>query len=302
MLSFKKIEQSDIDTYKKYYDYSECMGCDTNLLNVFLWRDEYNIKFAFYDDTLVKVYCNPDDSIWGYCMPTGKNVKGAVEQIIKDAAERSGDCQIVMLTNGNRAMLETMFPNRFSFERSPENQDYIYLTRDLATLAGKKFHAKRNHISKFYRTYTDTRFETLSDSNIDDVIAVAKMWYEENGIDTNSDQSGELAAIKDMCSLRKDYDDIRGGVLYVDSKPVAMTVGSEISPKIYDINFEKALREYDGVYAVINNEFAKTLTQYEYINREEDMGLEGLKKSKLSYNPVIILDRWNAVPIKNEEN
>ena len=69
-----------------------------------------------------------------------------------------------------------------------------------------------------------------------------------------------------------------------------------ISPKVYDINFEKALREYDGVYAVINNEFAKTLTQYEYINREEDMGLEGLKKSKLSYNPVIILDRWNAKP------
>ena len=82
------------------------------------------------------------------------------------------------------------------------------------------------------------------------------------------------------------------------SKPVAMTLGSEISPKVYDINFEKALREYDGVYAVINNEFAKTLTQYEYINREEDMGLEGLKKSKLSYNPVIILDRWNAIPKK----
>ena len=98
-----------------------------------------------------------------------------------------------------------------------------------------------------------------------------------------------------MCDLKDEYN-VKGAVLYVDSKPVAMTLGSEISPKVYDINFEKALREYDGVYAVINNEFAKTLTQYEYINREEDMGLEGLKKSKLSYNPVIILDRWNAKP------
>lgn len=103
-----------------------------------------------------------------------------------------------------------------------------------------------------------------------------------------------------MCDLKDEYN-VKGAVLYVDSKPVAMTLGSEISPKVYDINFEKALREYDGVYAVINNEFAKTLTQYEYINREEDMGLEGLKKSKLSYNPVIILDRWNAIP-KNDEN
>ena len=75
MLSFKKIEQSDINELKKYYDYDECMGCDTNLLNAYLWRNEYNIKFAFYDDTIVKVYCNPDESVWGYCMPTGKKYK-----------------------------------------------------------------------------------------------------------------------------------------------------------------------------------------------------------------------------------
>ena len=87
---------------------------------------------------------------------------------------------------------------------------------------------------------------------------------------------------------------MRGAVLYVEEKPVAMTLGSEISHLVFDINFEKALREYDGVYAVINNEFAKTLTKYEYINREEDMGLEGLRKSKLSYNPCIIIDRFNA--------
>lgn len=295
MLSFKKIEQSDINELKKYYDYDECMGCDTNLLNAYLWRNEYNIKFAFYDDTIVKVYCNPDESVWGYCMPTGKNIKGALEEVFKDAEDRNGNLRIVMLTNGNRAMLETMFPDKFDYVRSPENQDYIYTSRDLATLAGKRFHAKRNHISKFYRTYTDTRFETLSDSNIPDILTVAKLWCAEN--DTDPEASSEITAIREMCDLKDEYN-VKGAVLYVDSKPVAMTLGSEISPKVYDINFEKALREYDGVYAVINNEFAKTLTQYEYINREEDMGLEGLKKSKLSYNPVIILDRWNAIPKK----
>ena len=102
MLSFKKIEQSDINELKKYYDYDECMGCDTNLLNAYLWRNEYNIKFAFYDDTIVKVYCNPDESVWGYCMPTGKNIKGALEEVFKDAEERNGNLQIVMLTNGKQ--------------------------------------------------------------------------------------------------------------------------------------------------------------------------------------------------------
>ena len=103
-----------------------------------------------------------------------------------------------------------------------------------------------------------------------------------------------------MCDLKDEYN-VKGAVLYVDSKPVAMTLGSEISPKVYDINFEKALREYDGVYAVINNEFAKTLTQYEYINREEDMGLEGLKS--LNFHIIPLLSSTAGMQHrKNDEN
>ena len=87
---------------------------------------------------------------------------------------------------------------------------------------------------------------------------------------------------------------MRGAVLYAGGKPVAMTLGNEISDVCFDIIFEKALREYVGSYAVINNAFAKTLTAYQYINREEDLGIEGLKKSKLSYYPAIIYDRFEA--------
>ena len=89
---------------------------------------------------------------------------------------------------------------------------------------------------------------------------------------------------------------MRGLILYVNQTPVAMTLGSEISPLCFDVNFEKALRDYEGSYAVINNEFAKTLTNYKYLNREEDMGLEGLKKSKLSYHPEIIYERFDGIP------
>ena len=88
----------------------------------------------------------------------------------------------------------------------------------------------------------------------------------------------------------------RGAVLYVDDKPAAMTAGSEISELCFDVMFEKALRAYDGIYAVINNEFAKTLTRYKYINREEDLGIEGLRRAKLSYYPAIIYDRFSAFP------
>ncbi|MCH5296979.1 MAG: DUF2156 domain-containing protein [Ruminococcus sp.] len=291
MLNFKLIEKKDINYFKQFYDYSEAFGCDINLLNAYLWRNEFNIKFAVYDDTLIKAYFNNEKKVWGYCMPTGKNVKQALEQILIDAQQRGQKPQIVMMTNAQRAMLESTFPFKFEFVRSPENQDYIYNTKDLVMLAGKKFHAKRNHISKFYKTYTNTRFETIDNSNEQDVLQVVKDWCSENGYNPKGYE--ELAVIEEALEMREDFG-MSGAVLYVEDKPVAMTLGSEISDKVYDINFEKALRQYDGVYAVINNEFAKMLTSYEYINREEDMGIEGLRKSKLSYNPVMILDRFNA--------
>lgn len=291
MLNFSKISKSQINTFKKYYNYSNALGCDLNLVNAYLWRDEFNIKFAVYDDTLIKAYFNDDGSIWGYCMPSGKNVKGALEEIFADSYERGRKPLLLMLTNGQRVVLETMYPSKFSFVRSPENQDYIYLSEDLATLAGKKFHAKRNHISKFYRTYSNTRFEVIHGSNIKDALTVVHGWCNENGI--YEADNYEVRAINEAFENMESFN-MSGAVLYVEDKPVAMTLGSEISQNVYDVNFEKALREYDGVYAVINNEFAKTLTKYKYINREEDMGLEGLRKAKLSYNPVIILDRYNA--------
>ena len=293
MLNFKLIEKNDINYFKQFYDYSEAFGCDVNLLNAYLWRNEYNIKFTVFEDTLIKAYFNDDGTVWGYCMPTGKNVKQALAQILTDAQQRGQKAHIVMLTNAQRAMLESTFPSAFEYVRSPENQDYIYHTKDLVMLAGKKFHAKRNHISKFYRTYTDTRFETIDDSNEQDALQVVRDWCKENGYNPKGYE--ELAVIEEALEMRRDYG-LSGAVLYVDNKPVAMTLGSQISEKVYDVNFEKALREYDGVYAVINNEFAKTLTRYEYINREEDMGIEGLRKSKLSYNPIMILDRFNAIP------
>lgn len=291
MLNFRLIEKTDINIYRKYYNYSELMGCDVNLLNAYLWRKEYNIRFAVFDDTLIKAYFNDDGRVWGYCMPSGKNVRGALHQIMIDAADRNSKPVFVMLTNAQRAMLESTFPSKFNYVRSPENQDYIYYTKDLVMLQGKKYHSKRNHISKFYKSYSDTHFETLDSSNEQDALSVAIQWCKESGY--NPDNYNELEVIREALMLREQYN-MRGAVLYVDGAPVAMTLGSEISDKVYDINFEKALRKYDGVYSVICNEFAKILTKYEYINREEDMGIEGLKKSKLSYNPVIILDRFNA--------
>ena len=136
--------------------------------------------------------------------------------------------------------------------------------------------------------------ETLCADNLADAMQVMLDWCAENGCDAQD--YGEMEVFREACRC---FDELgmHGGVLYIDRKPVAMTMGCAISDACFDVMFEKGLREYDGVYAVINHEFGKTLTRYPYINREEDLGIEGLRKSKLSYHPAIIYDRYCAKPL-----
>lgn len=294
MLDFLPIEKDKIAEYRSYYDCSEAIGCEVNFVSGYLWSEEYLLRVAVFNGTLIKAYFRDESRVWGYCLPSGADVRGAVEEIFRDAGERGQDVRIAYMTQAERDRLEELFPGRFDYFREPDNQDYIYYSRDLAVLAGKKYHAKRNHISKFYRTFADeTCFKTLDGKSLADADSVMLGWCAENGIDPQ--KHGEYGVFKKACAH---FDELgmRGAVLYVSGKPVAMTLGSAISDKCFDVMFEKALREFDGVYAVINNEFAKTLTSFEFINREEDMGLEGLRKAKLSYFPAIIYDRYSAVP------
>lgn len=295
MLNFEPVKKEKISEYKAYFADAEGLGCECNFVSGYLWTAAYRLRVAVFDGTLIKAYFRDENRVWGYCLPHGRNVAGAVEAVFADAAERGQAVRIAYMNRRERETLEELFPNRFSYESEPFNRDYIYSSRDLAELAGKKFHSKRNHISKFYRTYGDAvRFSAISQGNASDALRVAELWCFENGVDPA--KNDEFAVIRSACE-DFEYFGMRGALLYVYEKPVAMTMGCELSPLCFDVMFEKGLRSYEGVYAVINNEFAKTLTGYPYINREEDLGIEGLRRSKLSYHPAIIYERFSATPL-----
>ena len=293
MIDFQYLGKEKITEYQQYYDDPEALGVEANFVSAYLWSQEYKIKVAIVDDTLIKVYFRDDCSIWGYCMPWGKDVEGAVERIFRDAEERGQQACFGYLSQKERDKLEALCPGRFEFERSDSTQDYIYRSEDLAYLRGKKYHAKRNHISRFYRTYDDVRVAEITPENRIDALKVTRLWCEENAI--RQIDHTEYAIITEALENLKAFR-MRGILLYVNGDPIAMALGSEISPICFDINFEKALTAYEGSFAVINNEFAKRLLSYRYINREEDLGLEGLRKAKLSYHPAIIYDRYDGVP------
>ncbi|MEG1436658.1 MAG: phosphatidylglycerol lysyltransferase domain-containing protein, partial [Oscillospiraceae bacterium] len=162
------------------------------------------------------------------------------------------------------------------------------------TLPGKKFHSKRNHISNFEKTY-DWSYEEINKENMQECIEMNRKWEAENKM-RNPDgmNKEELAIIRAF----DNFDELgfKGGLIRANGEVVAYTMGERLNDNTFCTHIEKAFADIRGAYPIINREFAKnTLTEYEFVNREEDMGIEGLRKAKLSYNPVYLVSKYRAV-------
>ena len=217
------------------------------------------------------------------------DVKETLDAIIHDAHTRGIPCRLTSLTHDDCDLLEALYPEQFRFHHDRNSFDYIYHIEDLATLKGKKFQKKRNHLNKFKQLHPDYRLEPICDENLPEVEALVDHWYElrlqEN---PHGDYHMERAAIKKALAQRQALG-LEGLLLRTDAGVVAMTLGSRLREDTFDIHFEKALDIADGAYAAINNGFARYLRdkypEVRFLNREDDLGLEGLRKAKLSYCP-----------------
>ncbi len=296
MLDFKSPTLDDYALLKKYYKDYGTIGCDCNPANTIMWGKKYNIKICEVDNFLLRAIFNVNNQPFGYCYPMGLGDETPyINLIIEDALERGVSANFMMLTEEQCNRLIDVTGEKYSFKELTGDEDYIYNFEDLSLLPGKKYHSKRNHISKFNRNYPNWHFDLISQDNKQDAMTVMDKWCINNNIDVSTYE--EYYAMKmafDNYSLFK----MHGGILYVNDIPVAMTMGSAINRDVFDVCFEKALTEYDGSYAKVNNEFAKTLVGFKYINREEDLGLESLRKAKLSYHPAVILKRF--IGVKND--
>ena len=287
MLDFRKPTLDDKELIDDFVRHSGQIGCDISFANTYLWREHYDIRVAFTEDSYYKCY-QRNGAISGYAFPmTRGDVKTAVDRILDDARERGLTPFIGLLNDTNTSLIRNLYGDRVSVREERDSFDYLYRREDLAVLSGKKYHAKRNHISRFFREHGNYSFEEIKPANFDDVISIAKRW--QNG----AADTGELTIIRDALE-HMDVLGMFGLLLYVDGRPIAMSLGSKLNDCVCDVNFEKAV-EIDEAYAVINNAFAKHFDSFILFNREEDMGLEGLRKSKLSYHPEILLRKSTAV-------
>ena len=288
MLDFRRPVLSDRDRIEAFIRESGQIGCDITFTNTYLWREHYDIRVAFTDDSYFKSYY-VDGQPMGYAFPmTRGDIREAIELILNDARDRGIAPLIGLLNDTNAAVIKEMYGDRVMIRQDRDSFDYLYERHNLAHLSGKKYHAKRNHISRYWREHEDSSIEEICERNFDEVLSVTERWIAQQSGDT-----GELAIIRDALGH---FDELGmfGLLLYAEGRAVAMSLGSRVNDEVCDVNFEKAV-EIDPAYAVINNEFAKRFDTFTYLNREEDMGLEGLRKSKLSYHPDILLRKSSAV-------
>lgn len=292
MLEFKKITLSDYEILNKYMSLTGRYSCESNFVNLLVWQCAYQNMCAICENQLFIKSGKEGEEI--YRLPLGDNLERGMQLLREHTGQENPP---LWVQRGDRF---DEFAGRFvdSYELIPERDafDYIYLQEDLANLSGKKYHSKRNHISAFSKQY-NWEFRDITYQNIPEVLECAEKWYAQNADKFNKYMACEKQAIKIILENFEALK-IRGGAIYIDGEMVAFTLGSPINSLVFDVNIEKALPDYAAAYTVINNEFAKTLKDYKYINREDDLGLEGLRKAKLSYKPNILLEKYYCVPKK----
>lgn len=294
MIPFRPIEIDDKDEFDKIVKPINSYFCTHCFTDLFIWRNQFNTNI-YFKDGFVFINQNAYNQNF-YFFPLGKgDLHKALDLIEEDAKERKEPFEMFCLNEWEIEHLDIL-KQRFDVEEQRDNEDYVYTSESLMTLAGKKLHSKRNFVNRFKKDY-DGRwsYENITEDNMREVFRYHLSWCTLNETNHDEDIKNETTAIS---LLFKNFDmlEAKGGILRLDGKIIAFTVGSRATEDMFVTHIEKADYNIPGAYQMINNQFA--LSNFEgikYINREEDMGLEGLRKAKLSYYPAFLAKNYKAV-------
>ena len=289
MIQFKKLDPTKKAAYDAFLLNCGQRGCEYNFANLFLWGRQ---RAAFVGDSLVFFSQFNQRSVYLFPVCRG-SVKETIDAIIHDARTRDIPCRLTSLTHADCDLLEALYPDKFRFHHDRNSFDYIYNIEDLATLKGKKFQKKRNHFNKFKQLHPNWRVEPITDKNTPMVEDLLKRWYAQRlEADPSADFYMEQVAISRALRHWQELD-MEGLVLMDGDEILAMTMGSHLAANTFDVQFEKAIDE--TAYVAMCSSFAGYLKEkyphLQYLNREDDLGIEGLRKSKLAYNPVTMIEK-----------
>ena len=303
VINLKKLTCTDKPTFDKYFWSRYCENAEYTFTNLFMWRDMMNLQWAVEDDVLY--FFSMNEEFFSAWQPIGAadKMQDAITKILHTAEENRGDRKFMFV------VVEKIFADELAryphakFDITPErdNFDYVYLAQDLINLSGRKFHGKKNHLNAFVKEYPDAKYLPITEEIIPKCREELNVWSETHKRDNPDDPfiGYEQAAIHEIFD-HFDAFKLKGGAILINDKVVAFTFGERLNSDTAVIHVEKADPNVRGIYAAINQNFvAHEWADMIYINREEDMGIEGLRKAKESYKPVKLIEKFNATLAQN---
>ena len=297
--NFAPVSLKDRDWMREIFAKENSRSSDWCFSNIFNWNElNCHRLVAQLRDRLGLMLQYKGECFFGYPIGSGP-LEPAVDALAAIAKAHDVPLRLRGLTVEHVQALETAYPGKFSFSTDENTADYVYPLEKIATLAGKKLSAKRNHINRFFDNFPNWQFESIDQSNIADCVEMNEDWMVQHA--GSIDFSLEKIALG-RAFAHFDKLGLEGGLLRVDGAVAAYTIGEVLCDDTYIVHFEKAFGDMQGAYPLINREFARYIwdkhPHMQYVNREDDLGLDHLRRAKRSYYPEFMVEKYIALEIQ----
>ncbi len=280
--------------FDSYFKNGCFLNSEYTFTNLFMWQKPYNIRYAEYDDTLFIFSRHKEEPESVNFISRHNDMTRIIPPILDYFSAQKSEPIIRIFGKEQRNLIRDSFPGKFHFEKDFDSFDYVYHISDLTELAGSKYHAKRNHINKFKSLY-EFEYHKMTPDFREPCREMFRNWCNSKR-ETLSDVDDQLEAVNRLLDNWGNLD-ITGACITVDGRIVAFSFGEVLCEKesIVVIHLEHANTDFQGAYPMINQQFLENQWgDFTFVNREEDMGLEGLRKAKKSYYPTFMVKKYIA--------
>lgn len=292
MQNFRQISTEDKQLFENFYKGRRISSYES-FSNMLMWRDEDKLEYAVVNGFICVIGVNSISKKRFSYMPIG-GADVALHDTVLSLKAQYPDIFFTYLKKSDTDKLKEIFGEKAEISEERDLFEYIYEAEKLRTLSGKALHAKRNHINKFEATY-ESRFDIISNKNKEELEKAILALREDPALVEN-----KTMLVNEDAAIDKLYENfgslgLTAGVLYADGNIAAYTIGEMINGDTALIHVEKAHRDIEGAYTVVNQRFiSAAFPDAVFANREEDMGIEGLRKAKLSYSPLPFDEIYSA--------
>lgn len=290
---FQPIELEHKGIFKRFFRNDPPEISELTFTNLYMWRHKYHPVWTQRDGCLLIVF-KPDKDIPFGLQPAGSGDKAVALDFLCDKLRHLTD-EVRVCRVSEEFVENYVDSDLYVCESDPDNNDYVYRSLDLIQLSGRRYHRKKNHLNRFLKNY---EFE-YTDLDMDAVECFLDMQEEWCQLKECADIPLLLLEDFAIYTALTDFEDLDfiGGAIKIDSKIEAFSLGEELNRETAVIHIEKANPEIPGLYAAINQLFCSNAWAHmEYINREQDLGVEGLKKAKESYHPDHMVNKYTVKP------